>query len=481
MTERVRKKPFKKMGAFLKSKWMIVWATIKRELFEIGKSFAYFGHLIGDRFSYYVFRKKNAKKPEPIFFRGQTNITFLLAVIALLAFGLVTLFSASYVEAYEDNPKTKIVEEIQIDGTVVEVEEEIEKSKGGYTIFFNQLMIALLGLFAMWVASHVRIDVYRKLAGFMFVISLLLLVYVLLNPVVEEGKEHIKRWIKVPIFGTLQPSEIAKLTLILYMASIMERYQKYIQKTSWALFPIAVPLIIVLGLMLPESHTSGLIIIMAIGASMLFFGGIKMRWFIIGGTIVVVAVAAVYFYGVYLVENDAVENYVQGRVAVWVKLLSNYELTSDERRDGAWQSLQSLYAVGSGGLFGLGFGQSKQKHMYLPEPHNDFIFAVICEELGFFRAIIVMIAFLLLVVLGMYIASQARSKFAAMIAMGLSFKVGLQALLNFGVVTSTIPNTGISLPFFSSGGTALLLQLVEMGIILAVARESRKKGSYALQ
>lgn len=460
MSETAKLNPLKRLWLFIKHLWVVSIATLKNEIIGIGKSFAYLGHMIGDRFSYYILRKRTARKPEPIFFRGQTNLTFLLAVVALLAFGLVMLFSASYVEAYNESAD--------------------EAKMKGYSVFFDQLMVAAGGLFVMWVASHIRVDVYRKLAGFMFVISLILLVYVLINPEIKDGKEHIKRWVRI-LGVSIQPSEIAKLTMILYMGALMEKYQKYIQKSAWAIIPNAIPILIVLALMIPESHNSGMVIIFAIGAAMLFFGGIKMRWFVAGGALAVVAVVALWFYGVHLVEQIELGSYEQSRISVWIKLLTNHELTKDERLGEAWQSLQSLYAIGSGGLFGLGFGQSKQKHMYLPEPHNDFIFAIVCEELGFFRAIIIMLAFLLLVAMGMYIACQAKSKFGAMVAMGLTFKVGLQALLNFGVVTSTIPNTGISLPFFSSGGTALLLQLLEMGIILAVARESRKKGSYALQ
>ncbi len=453
--------PIKRLGYFIKNMWFVSIRTAKNEITAIGKGFAFLWHIVADRFVYYFSKnKKNIKKPEPLFFKGQTNLTFLLSVIALLAFGLVMLFSASYVESYAENSG--------------------EGGLGGYQVFVDQLKIAIPGLIIMMLASHVRIDVYRKLAGVLYVFSLILMVYVLINPDIKDGKDHIKRWIS--IFGvSIQPSEIAKLSLIVYMSYIMEKYQKYIQKSAWAIVPNAVPILIVLALMIPESHNSGLIIIFAIGASMLFFGGIKMRWFIFGGVVAVIGLIALWFYGNHLVEQIELGSYGQSRIAVWIKLLTNHELTRDERLGEAWQSLQSLYAIGSGGLFGLGFGQSKQKHMYLPEPQNDFIFAIVCEELGFFRAIIIMAAFVLLVAMGMYIACQAKSKFAAMMAMGLTFKVGLQALLNFGVVTSTIPNTGISLPFFSSGGTALLLQLFEMGIILAVARESRKKGSYALQ
>ena len=198
---------------------------------------------------------------------------------------------------------------------------------------------------------------------------------------------------------------------------------------------------------------------------------------IIQWSIYVLGIAAVLLVGLYLVLNSDkfLEGYASSRIAIWLKLLTGEELTREETRGSGWQSLQSLYAIGSGGLFGLGFGNSKQKHMYLPEPQNDFVFAVVCEELGFVRAFLIILLFILLVARGFVIGLRARSRFEAMLAMGISFQVGLQAALNIAVVTSTVPNTGISLPFFSYGGTALVMLLAEMGMVLAVSRNSERK------
>ena len=168
------------------------------------------------------------------------------------------------------------------------------------------------------------------------------------------------------------------------------------------------------------------------------------------------------------------EGYASERIRIWLKLLTGEDLTSAEARGSGWQSLQSLYAIGSGGLFGLGFGNSKQKHMYLPEPQNDFVFAIVCEELGFIRALLIIVLFILLVARGLIIGLRAKSKFGALLAMGISFQVGLQAALNIAVVTATVPNTGISLPFFSYGGTSLIVLLMEMGMVLAVSRNGER-------
>ncbi|MBO5410735.1 MAG: FtsW/RodA/SpoVE family cell cycle protein, partial [Clostridia bacterium] len=189
-----------------------------------------------------------------------------------------------------------------------------------------------------------------------------------------------------------------------------------------------------------------------------------------------VAVVAVIFF---IKADDILEGYAFERIRIWLKLLTNEELTAAETSGSGWQSLQSLYAIGSGGLFGLGFGNSRQKHMYLPEPQNDFVFAIVCEELGFLRAILIIALFILLVARGFVIGLRAKSKFGALLAMGISFHVGLQAALNMAVVTATVPNTGISLPFFSYGGTSLVMLLVEMGIVLAISRNGERKSKDA--
>ena len=301
-------------------------------------------------------------------------------------------------------------------------------------------------------------------------ISFFLLIYVLINPYVIPGKEEFKRWVELPLIGSFQPSEIAKLALIMIMAFSMERNHKKVEQSPWAIFPYAALIVVICALVYLENHVSGTILMLGIGGAMMFFGGIKWQWFaLIGGLAVIGVIIFVVF------SEKILEGYASERIRIWLKLLNGTELTAAEARGSGWQSLQSLYAIGSGGLFGLGFGNSKQKHMYLPEPQNDFVFAVVAEELGFIRTLIIIVLFILLVARGFIIGLRAKSKFGALLAMGISFQVGLQAALNIAVVTATIPNTGISLPFFSYGGTSLVMLLIEMGMVLSVSRNSERK------
>lgn len=387
------------------------------------------------------------KRLKDCFNSAPFDITFLALVIALLTIGIVMMFSASYINAWYDS----------------------DAEYDPYYYLKRQLVFAVLGIVAMLAVSFIKTDLFRSSSGTLMVIAVLLLIYVLINPVELEGKEQFKRWMEIPLIGTFQPSEIAKLALIMFMAFSMERNHKLIEKKASMLFPYAGLIVAVCGLVYLENHVSGTLLMLGIGAAMMFFGGIKWQWFAFaGGAVAVLAVVFV------LNADKILEGYAFERIRIWLKLLTGEELTSAEATGSGWQSLQSLYAIGSGGLFGLGFGNSKQKHMYLPEPQNDFVFAVVCEELGFVRAFLIIILFVLLVARGFVIGLRAKSKFDALLAMGISFHVGLQAALNIAVVTATVPNTGISLPFFSYGGTSLVMLLIEMGIVLAISRNGER-------
>ena len=229
--------------------------------------------------------------------------------------------------------------------------------------------------------------------------------------------------------------------------------------TLYMLFYAAV-ICLMCGLVFLENHLSGTILMFSIGVAMMFFGEVKMRWFVIGA---VAVIAVVVFFVIF---PDKLPSYAAKRITAW--------LDKDFDPFGArWQTNQSLYAIGSGGFLGAGLGNSKQKHLYVSEPQNDFIFSIVCEELGFIGATAIIILFGLLVWRGFVIAMKARDRFGALLAMGLVFQVGLQVALNIAVVTDTVPNTGISLPFFSYGGTSLMILLMEMGIVLSVSRYSR--------
>lgn len=392
------------------------------------------------------------RKIKDCFSNGPLDITFLTLVITLLTIGIVMMFSASYVNAMYDSS------------------EAVDNNAFYYVK--NQILFAVIGIVIMICMSFVKTDIYRDFTGFITVVSLLFLVYVLFDPHIVPGKEQFKRWMEFPIIGSFQPSEIAKLALIMFLSFSMERNHKKVEQKFNAIWFYLLIIAVFCGLVALENHVSGTILMLGIGVATVYFGGIKIpKWmYIVGIGAVIVGVLVFVFKA-----DDILKGYASERIRIWLKLLTGEELTKEEARGSGWQSLQSLYAIGSGGLFGLGFGNSKQKHMYLPEPQNDFVFAIVCEELGFVRAFLIIVLFILLVARGFVIGLRARTRFEAMLAMGISFQVGLQAALNIAVVTSTIPNTGISLPFFSYGGTSLVMLLAEMGMVLAVSRNSERK------
>ena len=273
------------------------------------------------------------------------------------------------------------------------------------------------------------------------------------------------RWIQIgPI--SIQPSEIAKMAVVLCIALIMSKYEKQIanrqkfggQFRYGVLFPM-LTFGFICGLVMLEHHLSGIIIIGLVGLVTMYIGGTDKKWFLwlfaIGGTAVVLVLLF--------------SEYAMLRVTTWLNIENVDPLGS------AWQTLQGLNAIGSGGFFGRGLGNSQQKYGYVSQPQNDFIFTIVCEELGFIGALAVVLLFALLVWRGFRIAAKAPDKFSAIVVYGLIAKVALQTILNIAVVTNSIPNTGISLPFFSSGGTSLILQIFEMGIILSISRYSYQK------
>ncbi|MGN0567822.1 MAG: FtsW/RodA/SpoVE family cell cycle protein, partial [Acutalibacteraceae bacterium] len=311
----------------------------------------------------------------------------------------------------------------------------------------------------MYIISKIRYDFYRDISFTVLLIAFVLLILVLIFPVPIPGKEDFKRWLDLG-FTTIQPSEIAKVALIMYCAWSMERRKKAIYK-DWKMM---IPYLIVIGLMCAlvymENHVSGTLLILMIGLVMTFLGGVNYKWYL---PIIIVGVIGV----IVLVTNpDILEKYAGERIVAW--------LDKDYDPDGArWQTNQSLYAIGSGGLFGLGLGNSRQKHLYMPEPQNDFVFAIVCEELGFIRVVFIILLFVLLVWRGFVIAMRAKDTFSSLLVMGIVFHVGLQTALNIAVVSDLIPNTGIGLPFFSYGGTSLVILLMEMGMVLGVSRYSK--------
>ena len=374
---------------------------------------------------------------------GGFDGVFLALLMIILVTGLIMMFSASYVYSWYERGDP-------------------------YYLFKRQLIYTAVSVVFMFIVSRIRWDVFEDAAVLALVAAVILLIFVLVHPKIIPGKEDFKRWIEVPLFGTFQPSEFAKIALIMYCAWSMDKRRRLVEVHWWATLPHLGVIAVTAGLVYAENHLSGTILILAIGVIMIFLGGSKVQIFALGfaGIVVLGAIA---------VASGYLKDYMGERIEVWLKLLHNEELTNSEAQGEGWQILQSLYAIDSGGLFGMGFGKSNQKHLYLPEPQNDFIYAIVCEELGYIRAIIIMLLFLLLVFRGIYIALKCRSRFGALLTLGISFQIGLEAGLNMAVVTGTVPNTGISLPFFSYGGSAMLMLLTEMGMILSVSRGIEKK------
>lgn len=388
---------------------------------------------------------------------GSMDIPFLAILMTIVTIGLVMLFSASYTYSYYN--------------------------RGDSTqIFVRQLIFAVIGIVLMFVISRIRYEYFKLVALVGVVVSIALLLLVLVLP---EYKPGFKRWINLG-FTTFQPSEIAKIGLIMILAYLLDKNYKgvtgkipsempgirnipeltngkyVIYKSFTSVICYGLIILVFAGLVYLEHHVSGTILMLLIGVVMLWLGEVRGRWFTVGVIIGVVAV-------VLLIANpDILAKYAGERITAW--------LDKDFDPLGArWQTNNSLYAIGSGGLLGTGLGQSKQKHLYVSEPQNDFIFSIVCEELGFVGAVAIIVLFALLIYRGIKIGMNAKDRFGALLAMGIVFQIGLQVALNIGVVSDFLPNTGISLPFFSAGGTSLVILLAEMGMVLSISRSARKK------
>ncbi len=366
--------------------------------------------------------------------KGSVDLVFLLITSALILFGCVMVYSASsvYAQQYHDDHTYFIARHL----------------------FFLVMAVAFTAIVVLFCTPSFWRDFSYILYGIAVVLLLLVLV------VGSDLGSGAKRWLDFKIF-TIQPSEIAKMALVLSLARFMTDHEKQVLSEHrfgghfkyGVLFP-GMFIGIIAVLIAAERHISGLMIIGMIGIAVMFLGGTRLRWIVLIGSAVACA-------GCLLI---LVSDYAQARVTTWLFIEDADPLGS------AWQTLQGLMAIGSGGLFGTGLGNSRQKFGYVSQPQNDFIFTIICEELGFFGALLVIGLFIAFVWRGCKIARNAPDKCSSLMVYGLVFKVALQVILNIAVVTNSMPNTGISLPFFSYGGTSLALQIFEVGIILSISR-----------
>ena len=377
--------------------------------------------------------------------RGPMDLPFLMLVVLLTGIGVIMVFSASYATAYYEGRDPTFY-------------------------FFRQGLFAVAGLAIMYVVSKINYQTFRWLSVFALILAILLLIAVLIPGIHTDRSDNVKRWIAVPGLGTFQPSEIAKVAVIMYFSSRLSKRNTekpprlsprsplsgvvgFLDRIGFLeLVPYALILLLIVGLMMMEPHMSGTLLILAGAAAVLFAAGIKLYWFLGGGALLAGMVLLL------------MSGYQSTRILVWQDPWAYPQ-------DGGWQIIQSLYAIGSGGLLGLGLGKSRQKFLYLPEPENDFIFAIVCEELGLIGASVILVLFALLVIRGYWIAIHARDRFGALLVVGITTLTAVQVILNIAVVTNLLPTTGISLPFFSYGGTALMIQLAEMGVVLSVSRQ----------
>ena len=360
--------------------------------------------------------------------RMQTSVDklFLILVLALLAVGLTMLYSASYVQSQFDTHYASTVRYL-----------------------LKQAICAAIGLVGMWLFSRIPVEVWSRFAWAVYGVSIVLLLSVL---VFGQSVNGAKRWINIAGIQ-FQPSEIAKFSMILLLARLTKKFGVNAKEFRYGVMGFGCAM---LGLLVPlalEKHLSAIMLMGMVGVVMMFVAGTSSKWLAAG------AVAAGAFVLIYI----SFMGYAGDRVTAWLH-------PEQDPGDTGYQILQSLYAIGSGGLFGLGLGKSKQKYLYLPFQYNDYIFAVICEELGLVGAILIMALFAALLLRGYWIALRARDRFSTVLAAGLTTLIAVQTILNLCVVTNLLPSTGIALPFFSYGGTALAVNLGEMGVILSISR-----------
>lgn len=358
---------------------------------------------------------------------GKMDLPFFLLTTVLIVVGLIMMFSASYARAFQ------------------------EKGNAAYYLI-RQGIFAAGGMALLLFVSTMDYQAWRGLSLVILPAALILLILVLFIGVGEEVGST--RWINLG-FTTFQPSEAAKFAVVITFATMIATFKEKMETFGYGVLPFAVILVAVAALLLCEPHLSATIIICGVGAAMMFQGGTKIRWFVLLAVVACIAWSYI-----------TAKGYTARRLSAWRDPFA-------DPSDSGYQIVQSLYAIGSGGLFGLGFGKSRQKYLYLPEEHNDYIFPIICEELGFVGAALIILLFALLIIRGYWIAIHAKDRFGSLLAGGFTTLLAIQVFLNIAVVTNFLPSTGISLPFFSYGGTALVIQLIEMGVILSVSRDGK--------
>ena len=382
-----------------------------------------------------VGKRRKKKEQSEYFF----DYSLLFIVLFLLGFGLIMIYSASSYEAFE------------------------EMGDAAYYLK-KQALAIVIGMVAMIVVANIPYHFWAKFAGLGYIVSAVLSLLVLTPLGIES--HGARRWIRIPGIGLqVQPAEVAKLCMILCLAVLVCKMGKGIRTMKGFILMMAVPAPIVLLIKVATNNLSSAIIVLGIAVLMVFVASPDYKKFVIMGLIGVAGAALL----VFLVANaDSLDGFRLNRIQVWL----NPE--SDSQGVG-FQTMQGLYAIGSGGIWGKGLGQSMQKLNFLPEAQNDMIFSIICEELGLFGAIAIILMFIMLIWRMMIIANNAPDLFGAMLVVGVIGHIAIQAILNIAVVTNSVPNTGISLPFISYGGSSVMFLLIEIGLVLSVAKNIQLK------
>lgn len=361
---------------------------------------------------------------------GRMDISFFFLIVILVTIGLIMVFSASYATSLYENDS-------------------------GLYLVMKQTVFVAMGLIAMYVLSYIPYQLYLKTYKLIYFICLALTTLALAFP---AQKGDARRWITVPGIGTFQPSELMKFGLIVTFAALIAKNYRQMGTFKKGILEFFIYLIPVLGVIALQRHMSCILLMIIICGGMMFIAGSKIYY--------LVGLVPIGLLGLVILQLLGFD-YVGGRFDTWLDPFGG-DITGN-----AWQTVQSLYAIGSGGLFGVGLGNSTQKFLWVSEPQNDFIFAIVCEELGLIGALTIILLFILFVASGFSIAMRAPDKFSSMVVIGIILQFGAQALLNIAVVTNAMPATGISLPFFSAGGTATLMQLAQMGVVLNISRHCR--------
>ena len=384
-------------------------------------------------------KKKNKMAGFSKFLNNSVDFTLVITVLLLLSLGLVMVLSASSPTA-------------------------LQKYDKSYYFFIRQLIFAVLGLFGMYFVSKIDYRIYQKFYKHAWILSAILLVLVL---VIGADSHGAKRWIDLGL-TTFQPSELVKFLMIIFYGGILVKDRDELGKFWKGLVKHVLFLAPIIGLLLLEPHVSTSMVIIITCCIMMIMAGCKFWQFLMSGVIAVGGIGSIAT--VLYATSDAFKKQFQYIVTRFITFTDPWQ---DATGDG-WQIIQSLYAIGSGGLFGAGLGESKQKYLYLSEPHNDFIFSVLAEELGFVGCILVFVLFAVFIWRGVLIAMKAPDMFGSLVAIGITSLVGVQVIINVAVVTSSMPVTGMQLPFFSYGGTALFILLCEVGVLLSISRAGNK-------